>query len=110
MFSAKLITDEQPEAVKKQRCLEIQNRQEVYKWGDDPKFIGLPGYIKAETEQKLPKYVRFSEEVFDDMLNANHKALVNLGLVKLLNMFEPWQDFQDYRKVGNNNNNFINIP
>lgn len=85
--------------MKKQRRLEIQNRQEVYKWGDDPKFTGLPGYLKAESAKKLPKDVRFTEEAIDDLLTAKNKALVNLGLVKLLNMFEPWQDFQDYRKV-----------
>ena len=98
-LSALLITDEQPEVVKKQRRLEIQNRQEVYKWGDDSRFIGLPGFIKAESAKKLPKDVRFTEEAIDDLLTAKHKALVNLGLVKLLNMFEPWQDFQDYCKV-----------
>lgn len=96
---AKLITDEQPEAVRKQRRLEIQERQELYKWGDDPNFLGLPGFIKAESARKLPKDVRFTEEAIDDLYSAKHKALVNLGLVKLLNLFESWEDFQDYRKV-----------
>lgn len=96
---AKLITDDQLEAVKKQRRLEIQNRQEVYKWGNDPNFIGLPGFIKAESVRKLPKDVRFTEEAIDDLYTAKHKALVNVGLVKLLNLFEPWADFQDYCKA-----------
>jgi len=96
---AKLIADEQPEAVKKQRCLEIQQRQEIYKWGDDPNFIGLPGFIKAASARKLPKDVRFTEEAVDDLYNAKHKALVNLGLVKLMNILESWEDFQDYRKA-----------
>ncbi|XP_068692122.1 allene oxide synthase-lipoxygenase protein-like isoform X2 [Montipora foliosa] len=96
---AKLITDEQPEAVRKQRQLEIQNRQQIYKWGDDPNFIGLPGFIKAENAKNLPKDVRFTEEAIDDLYSAKHKALVNLGLVKLLNLFESWEDFQDYRKA-----------
>ena len=99
LFPAKLIADEQPEAVKKQRCLEIQQRQEIYKWGDDPNFIGLPGFIKATSARKLPKDVRFTEEAVDDLYNAKHKALVNLGLVKLMNILESWEDFQDYRKV-----------
>lgn len=96
---AKLITDEQPEAVRKQRRLEIQERQELYKWGDDPNFLGLPGFIKAESARKLPKDVRFTEEAIDDLYSAKQKALVNLGLVKLLNLFESWEDFQDYRKA-----------
>ena len=94
-----MITDEQPEAVRKQRQLEIQNRQQIYEWGDDPNFIGLPGFIKAENAKNLPKDVRFTEEAIDDLYSAKHKALVNLGLVKLLNLFESWEDFQDYRKV-----------
>lgn len=96
---AKLITDEQLEAVKKQRHLEIQHRQEVFKWGDDPNFVGLPGYIKAESVRKLPKDIRFTEEAIDDLYSAKKKALVNLGLVKLLNAFESWENFQDYRKA-----------
>ena len=85
--------------MKKQRRLEIQQRQEIYQWGDDPNFFGLPGFIKAENVKKLPKDVRFSEEAIDNLYSAKHKALVNLGLVKLLNAFESWENFNDYRKV-----------
>lgn len=94
-----MITDEQHEVVKTQRRLEIQQRQEIYQWGDDPNFLGLPGFIKAENVRKLPKDVRFTEEAIDDLYNAKHKALVNLGLVKLLNILESWVDFHDFRKV-----------
>lgn len=94
-----MITDEQHEVVKTQRRLEIQQRQEIYQWGDDPNFLGLPGFIKAENVRKLPKDVRFTEEAIDDLYNAKHKALVNLGLVKLLNILESWEDFHDFRKV-----------
>lgn len=61
--------------------------------------MGLPGYIKAESVRKLPKDIRFTEEAIDDLYNAKKKALVNLGLVKLLNAFESWENFHDYRKV-----------
>ena len=79
--------------------MEIQNRKETYKWGDDRNFIGLPGFIKSESVATLPKDVQFTEEASDDLHHARSKALVNLGLVKLLNMFESWDDFQDYEKV-----------
>lgn len=84
--------------------MEIQHRQEVYKWGDDPNFVGLPGYIKAESVRKLPKDIRFTEEAIDDLYSAKKKALVNLGLVKLLNAFESWENFHDYRKVSGEQN------
>lgn len=94
-----MITDDQPEAVKKQRVVEIQQRKEIYKWGDDSNFIGLPGFIKSESVKTLPKDIRFTEEAIDDLYTAKRKALVNLGMVKLLNMFDSWEDFNDYKKV-----------
>lgn len=97
--SALLVTDEQHESVRNQRRLEIQQRQELFQWGDDPAFSGLPGYIKAENNKSLPKDVQFTDEAIDDLHNAKHKGLVNLGLIKLLNIFDSWDDFDDYRKV-----------
>lgn len=85
--------------MKKQRIVEIQQRKEIYKWGDDPNFIGLPGFIKADSVRTLPKDIRFTEEAIDDLYTAKRKALVNLGMVKLLNIFDSWEDFHDYKKV-----------
>lgn len=96
---AKLITDEQHEVLKKQRRLEVQKRLEIYQWGDDPNFDGFPGFIKSESVRTLPKDVRFTEEAIDDLYQAKRKALINLGLVKLLNMLESWEDFHDYKKA-----------
>lgn len=81
--------------------MEVQQRKEIYKWGDDPNFIGLPGFIKSESVKTLPKDVQFTEEALDDLYQARRKALLNLGLVKLLNLFESWEDFDDYKKVIN---------
>ena len=97
--SALLVTDEQHEAVRSQRQIEIQQRQELFKWGDDPAYHGLPGYVKSEHWKMLPKDVQFTEEAADDLHTARNKALVNLGLIKLLNIFDSWEDFDDYRKV-----------
>ena len=85
--------------MKKQRIVEIQQRKTIYKWGDDPNFMGLPGFIKSEGVKKLPKDIRFTEEAIDDLYTAKRKALVNLGMVKLLNIFDSWEDFNDYKKV-----------
>ena len=99
LLLAKLITDEQHEVLKKQRRLEVQKQLEIYQWGDDPNFSGFPGFIKSEKTTTLPKDVQFTEEDAEDLQNANNKALANLGLVKLLNIFDSWEDFDDYRKV-----------
>ena len=96
---ALLVTDEQHEVIRSQRRLEIQQRQELFQWGEDPLNHGLPGYVKSEHWKKLPKDVQFTEEAVDDLHTARNKALVNLGLIKLLNIFDSWEDFDDYRKV-----------
>ena len=97
-FSALLVTNEQHEAVRNQRQIELQQRQELFKWGDDPFFTHLPGYLKAETKT-LPKDVQFTQEGLDDLHKARRKALGNLGLVMLLDIFDSWDSFDDYRKV-----------
>lgn len=84
--------------MRNQRRLELQQRQELFQWGDDPIYIHLPGYIKGEIKT-LPKDVQFTQEGADDLHNARTKALANLGLIKLLNIFDSWDDFDDYRKV-----------
>lgn len=83
-----------------QRRIEIQQRQELFQWGDDPVFHCLPGYVKSENWKKLPKDVQFTTEAADDLHTARQKALINLGLIKLWNIFDSWEDFDDYRKVG----------
>jgi len=95
---ALLVTDEQHEALRSQRRLELQQRQELFQWGDDPIYIHLPGYVKGEIKT-LPKDVQFTQEGADDLHNARTKALANLGLIKLLNIFDSWDDFDDYRKA-----------
>ena len=97
-LAAILVTDEQHEAVRNQRRLELQQRQELFQWGDDPVYIHLPGYMKGE-RSTLPKDVQFTQEGAEDLHNARNKALTNLGLIKLLNLFDSWDDFDDYRKV-----------
>lgn len=92
------MTDEQHDAVRNQRRLELQQRQDLFQWGDDPTFINLPGYYKGE-RKTLPKDVQFAQEGAEDLHNSRNKALANLGLLKLLNLFDPWDDFEDYRKV-----------
>ncbi|KAM7441264.1 arachidonate 5-lipoxygenase [Porites harrisoni] len=95
---AMTVTHEQHEAVKNQRKLELQQRQEIFQWADDLTLYHLPGCMKAEIST-LPKDVQFTQEGADDLHNARQKALANLGLIKLFNLFDSWDDFDDYRKA-----------
>ena len=99
MFSsALLITDEQPEEVRKQREKEVQQRQQLFKWGDDPKYINLPGYLKGELEN-LPKDVRFTVEDKQDLVESTVAGVVNDQLHSLISTFDSCEEFGDYSKV-----------
>ena len=97
--SAKLPTDEQHEYVKTQREEELKYRRSLYEWGRDDAYSNLPGFVKASDVKDLPRDVQFTEEAAYDLHRARRKALINLGLVHLLNIFNQWDDFDDYRKV-----------
>ena len=99
LFSAILPRGKQHREVQKQRYLEIQRRQELYQWGDYPAYcVDLPGFIKAEDTKSLPKDVQFTEEAVDTFLQARLRGLINLGLGDFFNLFDSWDDFDDYRK------------
>ena len=85
--------------MKSQREEELKQRRSIYEWGDDDTYLDLPGYVKAADVKTLPKDVQFTEEAMYDLHKARRAALINLGLVKLLNLFDNWDDFDDYRKV-----------
>lgn len=97
--TAKLPTDQQHDIVKSQREEELKQRRSIYEWGDDDTYLDLPGYVKAADVKTLPKDVQFTEEAMYDLHKARRAALINLGLVKLLNLFDNWDDFDDYRKA-----------
>ena len=96
---ALLAKDEQDPALKQQRLKEIQQRQELYKWGDNPAYsVDLPGFIEAEDPQSLPKDVQFTEEASNTLHHAKRHAIINLGLGDFFNLFDRWDHFDDYRK------------
>ncbi|CAH3165667.1 unnamed protein product [Porites evermanni] len=97
--TAKLPTDEQHDTVKAQREEELKYRRSLYEWGRDEAYSDLPGFVKAASVKDLPRDVQFTEEAAYDLHRARRKALMNLGLVSLLNIFNQWDDFDDYRKA-----------
>ena len=98
-FLAILPRGKQHHEVQKQRYLEIQQRQELYQWGDDPAYsVDLPGFIKAKDPESLPKDVQLTDEADDTFLQVSQRSLINLGLGDFFNLFDSWDDFDDYRK------------
>lgn len=85
--------------MKSRREAELKERRALYEWGKDEVYEDLPGYVKASGVKNLPKDVQFTEEAAYDLHRARKNALINLGLVHLLNFFDQWDDFDDYCKV-----------
>lgn len=85
--------------MKARREEELKHRRSLFEWGRDEAYSDLPGFVKAASVKDLPKDVQFTEEAAYDLHRARRKALMNLGLVSLLNIFNQWDDFDDYRKV-----------
>ena len=85
--------------MKSRREAELKERRALYEWGRDEVYADLPGYVKGTGVENLPKDVQFTQEAAYDLHRARRNALINLGLVHLLNAFDSWDDFDDYRKV-----------
>ena len=97
---AKLATDKQDDKVRDQRRREVKQRQEIYQWGDDPDYKGLPGFIKSSSADALPKDVQFTNEDAGQLLDARRKGIFNTLHIKFRGLFHYWEEFDDFKKVG----------
>ena len=59
--------------------------------------MDLPGFIKAEDPKCLPKDVQFTDEAIGKLHGARKLAMFNLGLGALHNVFNSWDEIEDYR-------------
>ena len=89
--------------MKSQRKLELQQRQESYKWGFLPGFEDLPGHLQAANHVDIPRDSQFSNEAKKSIEDDKKKAVRDLGLAHLSTLFETWDDFDDFQKI-------LNIP
>ena len=94
-----MTTDEQNDSVRDRRRLEIKERQDIYHWGDDPDYQGLPGFIKAENATTLPKDVQFTQEDANKLFHARNKGIFNTLSIKFRGLFQSWENFEDFCKV-----------
>ena len=99
LFTAILPFQEQPDAVKSQRILEVTKRQENYKWGGQEVYKHLPGYLEAVTHADIPRDSQFSDEARSSVDEDKKKAIVKLGLSYLTSLFDSWDNFDDFQKI-----------
>ena len=90
---------DQPEVVKNQRKLELQQRQESYKWGTFAGWEGLPRHLEAAQHSDIPRDSQFSQEARNSIDDDKKKAVIDLGLAHLSTVFESWDNFDDFQKI-----------
>ena len=97
--SALLASDKQNTLVTKQRKIEVEKNQKVYKWGTDPNYVhDLPGFIEGASSEDLPKDVQFADEASNALFSTARQSLINLGLGAFFGLFQQWDSFDDFRK------------
>ena len=85
--------------MKAQREEELKHRRLLYEWGQNDAYSDLPGFVKAEAADELPKDVQFTDDAANSLTDAVRNTLLHLGLESLLDNFFDWKDFNDYRQV-----------
>lgn len=91
---------DQPEAIRSQRVLEVQQRKEQYLWGHLPPGVNdLPGFIQAPTHGDLPPDAQFSDEESRSFHHCRLHGAVNLGLSYLYTLFDSWDSFDSFKKI-----------
>ncbi|KAM7441211.1 Arachidonate 5-lipoxygenase [Porites harrisoni] len=101
VFEGKAILpfQDQPEVVKNQRKLELQQRQESYKWGTFAGWEGLPRHLEVAQHSDIPRDSQFSQEARNSIDEDRKKAVIDLGLAHLSTIFESWDNFDDFQKI-----------
>ncbi|XP_078369932.1 allene oxide synthase-lipoxygenase protein-like [Oculina patagonica] len=91
---------DQPEAIRSKRILEVQERKEQYLWGHLPPGVtDLPGFIHAPKHGDLPRDAQFSDESSRSFHHGRLLGVANLGLSYLFTLFDSWDNFDSFKKI-----------
>ena len=99
LFLGLLPFQDQPEAMRNHRALELQKRREDYKWGNQPGLKDLPGFIDAPQHDDIPKDSQFSDEATRSFYRGSLRGAANLGLCYLYTLWGSWDDFDHFKKL-----------
>lgn len=91
--------EDQQECLKTQRNIELQQRQESYKWGTFPGFEDLPGHLQATKHSDISRDSQFSHEAKTSIADDKKKAVIDFGLSNLATLLETWDNFDDFQKI-----------
>ena len=99
-FVALLPFQDQPDVIRAQRVLEVQERKEKYRWRQlPPGVVDLPGFVHAPEHGDLPRDSQFSDEGSRSFHMNALKAKANFGLSYLCTLFDRWENFDSFKKI-----------
>ena len=98
-FAAILPIHDQPDVVKNQRSLELQQRQESYNWGSQEVFQYLPGYLQASTHTDIPRDSRFSDKAENVIKEEKQTMNKVLRLAYISTFFDNWKNFDNFQNI-----------
>jgi len=99
-FSGLLPHQEQPEIVRIERQLQIQERKKEYKWaGGEDKVPHFPGYINAKEHDDIPKNSQFSDPSTKSFHSGRINAGINLGISYLNTLLENWDSLDEFKHL-----------
>ncbi|CAB3985700.1 allene oxide synthase-lipoxygenase -like [Paramuricea clavata] len=91
---------DQPEIVRGERILELQERKAKYLWGQLPNGVtDLPGFLHAATHDDIPRDSQFSEDATRAFNRGRVFGGINLALSCLYTLFDSWSNFESFTKI-----------
>ncbi|CAB4019149.1 allene oxide synthase-lipoxygenase -like, partial [Paramuricea clavata] len=91
---------DQPEIVRGERILELQERKAKYLWGQLPTGVtDLPGFLHAATHDDIPRDSQFSEDATRAFNRGRVFGGINLALSCLYTLFDSWSNFESFTKI-----------
>lgn len=100
LFVAFTSSEDQPEIIRSQRILELQQSQDVYKWETEKElYKNLPGCLAVSLLDKVPQQRKAFEEVKDRFNQRKNQATKICRLSSLLNVKDSWYSFDDLKEI-----------
>ena len=100
LFVAFTSSEDQPEIIRSQRILELQQSQDVYKWETQQELNeDLPGCLAISLLDKVPQQRKVFEELKDRFNQRKNQATKICRLSSLLNANVSWNSFDDLKEI-----------
>ncbi|XP_068703458.1 allene oxide synthase-lipoxygenase protein-like [Montipora foliosa] len=92
--------ENQPEAIRFHRVLELEERQKHYLWGEpSPGIVDLPGFVQSPKHGDLPRDSQFSAEATRSFAKSALRGRLNVGLSYIRTVFNSWENFDSFKKL-----------